>query len=133
VALESPRLPALTSEAPAEFGGPGDRWSPETLVTGAVADCFVLTLRAVAQASGLPWTSVRCEVEGLLERVDRITRFTQFLLRVRLEVPPGTAEAAARRVLEKTEASCLVSRSLNASTRLEPQIVVSGAAAPRAA
>src|SRR6185437_15854167 len=40
VTLESYQLPALKSASPAEFGGPGDRWSPETLLVGAVADCF---------------------------------------------------------------------------------------------
>jgi organic hydroperoxide reductase OsmC/OhrA len=38
VTLESERLPALKSAPPTEFGGPGDQWSPETLLVGAVAD-----------------------------------------------------------------------------------------------
>ena len=36
VQLTSPRLVTLRSASPAEFGGPGDRWSPETLLTAAV-------------------------------------------------------------------------------------------------
>ena len=64
VTLESERLPALKSAAPAGFGGPGDRWSPETLLVGAVADCFMLTFRAIAGMSQLPWTSLRCEAVG---------------------------------------------------------------------
>src|SRR5688572_29896664 len=47
VSLESPGLPALSTAAPAQFGGPGDHWSPETLCVGAVANCFVLTFRSV--------------------------------------------------------------------------------------
>jgi len=45
VLLNADGLPPLISEPPVEFDGPGDRWSPETLVVGAVADCFVLTFR----------------------------------------------------------------------------------------
>ena len=41
----------ITTDMPAEFGGPGDQWSPESLLMAAVADCFVLTFRAIAQAS----------------------------------------------------------------------------------
>ena len=43
VALEGKGLPPIASAPPTEFGGPGDRWSPETLLVAAVADCFVLT------------------------------------------------------------------------------------------
>ena len=50
-------LQSLRSAPPAEFGGPGDRWSPETFLVGAVADCFVLTFRGVARASKLAWIS----------------------------------------------------------------------------
>ena len=66
IAVSSARLPGLSSAAPAEFGGPGDRWSPETLLVAAVADCFVLTFRAIARISKLRWTSVSCDVVGTL-------------------------------------------------------------------
>ena len=46
VAIEGATLPSIQSAPPAEFGGPGDRWSPETLLVAAVADCFILTFRA---------------------------------------------------------------------------------------
>src|SRR6266705_836523 len=76
ILLDAPRVPGLRSASPAEFGGPGDRWSPETLLVGAVADCFVLTFRAVARASKLSWTSLQCDVTGHLDRIDRVTQFT---------------------------------------------------------
>ena len=37
VDLRSPGLAAIESAAPAAFGGPGDRWSPETLLAAALA------------------------------------------------------------------------------------------------
>ena len=41
VMLESPGLDALESAGPAEFGGPGDRWSPETeILRGPAASRF---------------------------------------------------------------------------------------------
>ncbi len=63
VQLDSGRLAALRSAAPAEFDGPGDRWSPETLVTAALADCFVLTFRGIARFSKL--SVARAEVRGV--------------------------------------------------------------------
>jgi organic hydroperoxide reductase OsmC/OhrA len=50
VTLESTGLESIISQPPAEFGGPGDQWSPETLLAAAVADCFFLSFRAIANA-----------------------------------------------------------------------------------
>jgi hypothetical protein len=36
VELSADRLPALRSASPTEFDGPGDRWSPEAFLVGAV-------------------------------------------------------------------------------------------------
>src|SRR6478735_7657804 len=90
VELCSDRVECLRSASPAEFGGPGDRWSPETLLVGALGDCLVLTFRAVARASQFPWTSLRCGVTGTLDRIDNVTQFTAFEIQACLDVPPGT-------------------------------------------
>lgn len=124
VALEADRLPPLRSLPPIEFGGPGDRWSPETLLVAAVADCFLLTFRAVAQASKLPWLMLRCDVEGTLDRVERVMQFTRFALRAYLEVPPGADSELARRTLQKAEQACLISNSLKAESTLESVVEV---------
>jgi len=128
VDLEGPRLPALRSAPPAEFGGPGDRWSPETLLVAAVADCFALTFRAIASASRLPWISLTCEGEGTVERPERVTQFTGFVLRARLLVPDGVDQEQARRALERAERACLVTNSLKAGVRLEAEVEVSASA-----
>jgi organic hydroperoxide reductase OsmC/OhrA len=83
VELTAERLTPLRSASPAEFDGPGNRWSPETLLVGAVADCFILTFRAIARASKLPWISLDCEVSGTLDCVERVTQFTRFDMRAR--------------------------------------------------
>ena len=124
VSLTSDGLPALSSAPPAAFGGPGDRWSPETLLTAAIADCFILTFRAVARAAKLEWVSLRCEVEGTLDRVERVTHFTSFLVRASLKVPAGANEEEARRALERAEHACLITSSIKGSSRLEATVEV---------
>lgn len=122
VELESERLASLASAPPSEFGGPGDRWSPETLLVAAVADCFVLTFRAIARASKLPWVSIKCEVAGTLDRVERVTQFTEFQVRASLRVPAGTNEERAQRLLARAEETCLVTNSLKAKSHLSATI-----------
>lgn len=124
VELTAERLTVLRSASPAEFGGPGDRWSPETLLVGAVADCFILTFRAVANASKLSWGSLECDVTGTLDRVDRVTRFTHFDMTARLVVPAGVDADRARQALAKAERNCLISSSLNASIALDATVEI---------
>jgi peroxiredoxin-like protein len=124
VELASNGLTAVSTASPAEFGGPGDRWSPETLLVGAVADCFVLTFRAVAKASKLPWQLLACDAVGTLDRIEGVVRFTAIDLRARLVVAPGADAALAHRALEKAERGCLISNSLKADTHLEIAIEI---------
>jgi len=124
VQLSSRDLESIESAPPAEFGGPGDLWSPETLLAAAVADCFILSLKAVARASKFEWTSVSCDIDATLDRVDNITRFTTITQRVTFDVPAGTDEAKAMRMLEKAEHVCLITNSLNAETYLEAEVRV---------
>ena len=121
VSLSSEGIVSLPSAPPVPFGGPGDRWSPETLLTAAVADCFILTFRAISAASKLAWTDIRVQSTGTLDTVDRVPQFTAFALPVELRVPAGTSEALATRLLEKTEKACLVAQSLKAT----PQVTAS--------
>lgn len=123
VNLSAEGLESISSAAPLQFGGPGNRWSPESLLVAAVADCFMLSFRAIARASRLPWTSLACDVVGTLEREDGITRFTRFAVRAKLRVPPETDESRARRILEKAEESCLVTNSLSGETTLEASVL----------
>lgn len=112
VLVRSERLPTLTTAPPSQYGGPGDQWSPETLFVAAAADCFVLTFRAIATASKLPWRRLGCDAEGVLDRRDGVVRFTELHLRTRLVLPPGVDAGRAKRLLEKAEAACLVTNSL---------------------
>jgi organic hydroperoxide reductase OsmC/OhrA len=123
VELTAERLTMLQSASPAEFDGPGDRWSPETLLVGAVADCFILTFRALAKAR-LSWISLDCDVTGTLDRVDHVTQFTHFDITAHLVVPAGVDAAGARHALEKAERNCLISSSLKASIALDATVEI---------
>jgi organic hydroperoxide reductase OsmC/OhrA len=122
VVLSSPGLAPIETAGPPEFGGPGDLWSPETLLVGSVADCFILSFRAIARASRFEWVSLSCNVSGTLDKVERVTRFTSFDLTAELGVPPGTDEKKALRLLEKAEHHCLITNSMIAGTRLSAKV-----------
>ena len=97
------------------------RWSPETLFIASIADCFVLTFRAVSRAARFPWLDVECRVEGVLERIDGVSRFTRYTTRAVLTVPSGANEALARKLLEKAEHGCLIANSLRGDRCSRPR------------
>ncbi len=124
VSLSSEGLTPLASTPPPEFDGPPGYWSPETLLTAAAADCFVLSFRAVSRASKFEWTSISATVEGTLDRVDGVTRFVAMHTKAKLSLPAGADAARGQALLEKAEKICLISNSLNAERHLEAEVVV---------
>jgi organic hydroperoxide reductase OsmC/OhrA len=115
VNVTSGGLPALKTAPPPEFGGPGDRWSPETLAVAAVADCLALTFKAIAQTRSFTFTRVTCDVQGKLDRIDRVTSFTEFTVNVRLDLPASASIEEGRRLVDMARRHCLITNSLKAA------------------
>jgi organic hydroperoxide reductase OsmC/OhrA len=124
VPLSTDGVRVIESAPPREFGGPGNQWSPEGLLTASVADCFVLGFRAIAAASKYAWLSLEAHTRGTLDRVDGKMRFTRFETHAKLHVPPGADVERAKKLLEKAESTCLVANSLNSERHLTVEIHV---------
>lgn len=122
VSLTGENLPELHSAPPTAFGGPGDQWSPEDFFVGAVADCFVLSFRAIAAMSKFEWVDLKAEAIGTLDKVERAIQFTEINLQVHLTIPAGADEARAQRLLEKAEQTCFITNSLKVEPHLEVTI-----------
>lgn len=124
VVVSGEGLPDLDTQSPPQFGGPEGVWSPETMLSAAVANCFILSFRAIARASKFEWTSLECDVDGVLERPERSTFFTAFNIHAVLHVPDGSRTELAQRLLEKSEKICLITASLKAEIMLTTDIQV---------
>lgn len=122
VTLASSNLPPLQTAPPVEFDGPGDAWSPETLLCGAIADCFILTFRAIARAAKFEWSKLECHVEGTLERVDGVAQFTKYAVHAKLTLTENGDEAKAKSLLERSERSCLISNSVRGERTLNVSV-----------
>src|SRR6202453_5021563 len=118
VPLSTEGVRIIESAPPKEFDGPGNQWSPEGLLTAAVADCFVLSFRAIAAASKFTWLSLESRTEGTLDRIDGKMRFTRFDTHAKLHVPEGADPERGKTLLEKAEQACLVANSLSGERHL---------------
>ena len=124
VVVSGEGLPDLDTQGPPQFGGPEGIWSPETMFAGSVANCFILSFRAIARASKFDWTSLRVDVDGVLDRPERATYFTAFNIHAVLDVPEGAKVEMAERLLEKAEKICLITASLKSEVVLTTEIRV---------
>lgn len=124
----------LPVASPPEFGGPAGFWSPEHLLAGALASCWLTTFQVIAELSRLSVASITLEVKAEVERAeDRKYWVPRFHLYPRVEVQEAERERALR-AMAKAKEACLVGRSLRSEIVFEPQVsVLPGAAASEAA
>lgn len=64
--LSTPSAPALEVSAARTFFGDRDRWNPETLLLGALAECHLLSFLRQAGLSGLDVADAQVHAEGTL-------------------------------------------------------------------
>lgn len=121
---QAKNLPNLQVAAPVEFGGPGDLWSPEELLMASLANCLVLSFRAITKASKFDWLSVECESNGTLDQVDHKIKFTHVQTKAKLFIASANDMEKAKKLLHKAEDVCFISNSLSCNSHFESEIVV---------
>jgi peroxiredoxin-like protein len=98
-------------------------WSPEHLLTAAVNSCFMTTFLAIAENSKLEFTDFSCDAKGKLEQIDGKFLMTEVNLFPKLKLKNEADKDKALRILQKSEAACLISNSIKSKVTLEPTII----------
>jgi peroxiredoxin-like protein len=123
--MRAPELPAIAVAAPPEFKGHEGLWTPEHLYVASVNLCFMTTFLAIAELSKLEFVSFTCKGNGKLEKVEgQGFKMTEITLSPKLAIRHSRDVERAHRILEKTEANCLISNSINTVVKLEPEIKI---------
>jgi peroxiredoxin-like protein len=124
--LQSPELnDKITVATPPEFeGGVPGIWSPEHLFTASVLSCFMTTFLAIAGFSKLEFESFDCEATGVLSKVDGKFKMTEVELRPRLVLTDESKMERAQRILEKAEANCLITNSIQSKVTLLADVML---------
>lgn len=99
-------------------------WSPEHLFTASVSSCLMTTFLAIAENSKLDFESFNCEATGIMESVDGKYLMTEILLKPSVTIDDEKDRERAQRVLEKSEAACLISNSIKTKVMMEPTIKI---------
>ncbi len=117
---------------PKEMEGPGAGTNPDEMLLGAAATCYIITLAAMMERSGLEKESLKMESEAVVDVTGGVFTYEKIIHRPLIRLPKEAAEKEvelAERLAEKAETSCMISRAVqgNVAIELEPKIVVSKA------
>jgi len=110
---------------PPEFpkGMPGI-WSPEHLFTAAVSSCLMTTFLSIAENSKLAFVSFSCKSKGKLEQVDGKFMMSEIILEPTVTITDEKDRERAERVLQKSEAACLISNSVKSKVTMVSTIKI---------
>jgi peroxiredoxin-like protein len=110
---------------PVEFpkGMPGI-WSPEHLFTAAVSSCLMTTFLSIAENSKLAFVSFSCKSKGKLEQVDGKFMMSEIILEPTVTITDEKDRERAERVLQKSEAACLISNSVKSKVTMVSTIKI---------
>ncbi len=97
-------------------------WSPEHLYTASILGCFMTTFLAVAENSKLEFTKFSCQAQGKLGMVENKYMMTDVWLKPKLEMVHEKDIERAGRILQKSEAACLISNSVKSTIHFEPLV-----------
>lgn len=115
----------LEVATPPEFpkGMPGI-WSPEHLFTASVSSCLMTTFLAIAENSKLEFSTFSCKSKGTLERVEGKFVMSEILLEPSVTISDEKDREKTERILQKSEAACLISNSIKSKITMVPTILV---------
>lgn len=124
--MSSPVLPdSIEVATPPEFPkGMEGIWSPEHLLVAAANSCLMTTFLAIAENSRLEFIDFSSKAVGKLEVVDGKYMISEIALTPTLIIRDETQKEKAERVLNKSEAACLISNSLKSKIIFNINIVI---------
>lgn len=124
--MSSPELPeSIEVATPPQFPkGMAGIWSPEHLFTAAVNSCLMTTFLAIAENSKLEYKEFSSRALGKLELVDGKYMMSEVKLMPVLTINREQDKERAERILQKSEAACLISNSIKSKIVFEPAILV---------
>ncbi len=124
--MSSPKLDEKIEVAtPPQFdGGVEGIWSPEHLFVSSVSSCFMTTFVAIAEYSKLKFENLKVNAIGKLSKQDGKFVVSEITLNPELTITDEKFVDKAKRIMEKAEEACLITRSIKTSIHFEPTVTI---------
>ncbi len=115
--------PALEIATPPEFGGPPNIWTPEDLLTSAVASCLLTSTLFYAGKARIEMRSYMSNATGTMEKTSAGLAITKVKVDISIMLVDGQQEAAMHKAVERAKRTCPISNSLKCA--VETNVTVS--------
>ncbi len=124
--LSSPELEDKIEVAtPPQFdGGVEGTWSPEHLFVSSVSSCFMTTFVAIAEYSKLNFENLSVNATGKLSKEDGKFVVSEITMNPELTIADEKFADKAKRIMEKAEEACLITRSIKTTIHFEPKVTI---------
>ncbi|MRH44028.1 SACOL1771 family peroxiredoxin [Aquibacillus halophilus] len=112
---------------PPEMDGPGVGTNPDEMLLGAASTCYIITLAAMIERAALPLKSLALESIGMVDVTKGVFTYQKIVHRPTVELKHTASDeelTKIKRLVEKAEQSCMISRAIKGNVELELQAEV---------
>ncbi len=113
---------------PQEMGGPGTGTNPDEMLLGAAATCYLITLAAMLERSGITPQELTLESVATVDVTNNVFTYERITHKPRIVLKADATDAElakTERLAHKAEQSCMISRAVAGNVTIEtvPTIV----------
>jgi organic hydroperoxide reductase OsmC/OhrA len=119
--------PDVLASADVPFRGDRARWNPEDLLLAALSECHLLSYLHACVVRGVVVTAYEDRAMGTMQQEGSSGRFTEVVLRPRVEVAEASMVAEAIAAHEDAHDWCFIANSVAFPVRHEAVVEVRGA------
>ena len=112
---------------PPEMDGPGVGTNPDEMLLGAAATCYIITLAAMMERSGLEKEELTMESVGIVDVTNGIITYKKIIHKPSIVLKTNASkrdESLALRLAEKAETSCMISRAIQGNVQVELEAII---------
>src|SRR5699024_6302689 len=112
---------------PPGMDGPGIGTSPDEMLLGAAATCYLITLAAMIERASLPLKEINLASEGIVEFKHGVNTYQKIIHQPYISLDDTAIDANYKKVSElvkKADESCMISRTLKRNVTVELQSLI---------
>ena len=112
---------------PPEMAGPGVGTNPDEMLLGAAATCYIITLAAMMERSGLVKEALTMESVGVVEVTNGVITYKKIIHKPHIVLKADATEkdvSFANKLAEKAEKSCMISRAIQGNVEVELEAII---------
>jgi peroxiredoxin-like protein len=112
---------------PPEMDGPGVGTNPDEMLLGAAATCYIITLAAMLERSVLEKESLTMDSEAIVDVTGGVFTYKKIIHRPRVVLKSNAGAKdllLAKKLAQKAETSCMISRAIQGNVEMELEALV---------